>query len=123
MRIFPRIGLPRTKMLVRKMRRWRRHLTVARVVYALELPALGGVLLWLLTGSRATFVDGLGKRTDLAALALTLAAFGLLHRAAKRYFIPWLDRFFRRSGTTSGAFFLIWDRRRGRLKILTSSIN
>jgi sigma-B regulation protein RsbU (phosphoserine phosphatase) len=95
MRIFPRLHLPRFKPLARKLRQWRRHLSVARVTLLIEWLLFGGALLLLLTGSRAASLDGFGPRADFAALGVMLALFALLHfKIIKKRLVPAIERFF-----------------------------
>ena len=79
MRILPRITRPSLKPMRQKLRRLSRHLSVARVTIGVECGIFGGALLLALTGGRAAFIDGFGRRGDLVALSLLLALFAWLH--------------------------------------------
>jgi phosphoserine phosphatase RsbU/P len=94
MRIFPRFRLPSLKPAVQRLRRWRRHLSVARVAVIIELLIFNGIMLFALTGGRATFVDGFGRRTDLVVLLLTIGLLALIHTVVKRYLLPGIERYF-----------------------------
>src|SRR5262245_20242158 len=94
MRIFPRIKRPSLKPLRQKLRRISRHLSVARVTFGVEWLIFGGALLLALTGSRAAFIDQLGRRGDLIALMLLLALFASLHSIVRRRLLPRLERYF-----------------------------
>lgn len=94
MRIIPRFARPRIRRFGRRLRRWGRYLSVARVILFLELLIVGGVLLLILTGSRAAWIDRIGHRADLVALVVVLALFGLLHFVARRIVVPALERRF-----------------------------
>jgi phosphoserine phosphatase RsbU/P len=94
MRIFPRIRLPNLKPAANRLRRLRRHLSVARVAAIIEWLIFGTVLLFALTGGRAAFLDGFGQRADLVAMALALGFLALLHAAVKRYLLPPIERHF-----------------------------
>lgn len=94
MRIFPRFRRPRLKPVAQKLRRWRRHLSVPGAVVLVEGLIGGGILLFVLTGGRAAFVDAFGRRADLTALALAFALLAALHAVVKRYLLPRLERYF-----------------------------
>jgi phosphoserine phosphatase RsbU/P len=94
MRIFPRIRRPSFKPVAQRMRRLRRHLSVARVAAIIEWLIFSIVLLFALTGGRAAFVDSFGQRADLASLALALGFLAMLHAAVKRYLLSRIERYF-----------------------------
>src|SRR5262245_31348711 len=94
MRIFPRINRPSLKPLRHKLRRMSRHLTVARVALGVERLIFGPSPRFPLTGSRAAFIDGFGRRGDLVALMLLLTLFASLHSLIKRRLLPRLERYF-----------------------------
>jgi len=77
-----------------KLRRLSRHLSVARVTLGVELLIFSVVLLLALTGGRAAFIDGFGRRGDLVALSLLLAFFAWLHTLIKGRLLPRLERYF-----------------------------
>jgi len=88
MRIFPRITRPSLKPMRQKLRRLSRHLSVARVTLGVEWLIFGAALLMALTGGRAAFIDGFGRRGDLIALMLLLTLFTSLHSLIKRRLLP-----------------------------------
>lgn len=94
MRVLPRFTLPRFRQLMHKLRRIRRHLTVARVLYGCELLLFGMALVYLFTGSRAAWLDALGRRADLLAATAALGGFAALHQLSKRYLLPLLEAYF-----------------------------
>src|SRR5262245_28360597 len=94
MRIFPRFRRPNLKPLAQRVRRLRRHLSVARVTVIIELLIFSGLLLFALTGGRAAFVDEIGHRADLAVLVLALGVLVVFHAAVKRYLLPRIVRYF-----------------------------
>jgi sigma-B regulation protein RsbU (phosphoserine phosphatase) len=67
---------------------------VARAAVALECATFGALVLFLFTGGRLSFLDGLGARADVAALALASAIFGVLHALVRRRVVPRLERYF-----------------------------
>src|SRR5262249_12076178 len=94
MRVFPRITRPSLKPLRQKLRRLSRHLSVARVTLGVEWLIFGAALLLALTGSRAAFIDGFGRRGDLVALSLLIVLFAWLHMIVERRLLPRLERYF-----------------------------
>jgi sigma-B regulation protein RsbU (phosphoserine phosphatase) len=78
------------------LRRGIRYLLVARGFFLIEALALAAAVAYMLTGSRAAFLDRLGGRADIAATllvaALVLGALTLIHNRV----MPVIDRrFFR----------------------------
>jgi len=71
-----------------------RHLSVARVTFGVEWLIFGVILLLALTGSRAAFIDGFGRRGDLVVALLSLALFAWLHTLIKGRLLPRLERYF-----------------------------
>src|SRR5262249_2834318 len=94
MRIFPRIKRPSLKPLRQNRRRMSRHLTLVSVTLGTEGLLYGSALLFALTGGRAVFIDGFGRRGDLVALSLLLVLFAWLHALIKRRLLPRLERYF-----------------------------
>jgi sigma-B regulation protein RsbU (phosphoserine phosphatase) len=94
MRVLPRIIGHHVWPILRKLRKWRRHVTVARALFAAEVLAFGGALLLVLTGSRAALLDELGPRADLGVAAAALGLFGALHALVRRRVQPVLERYF-----------------------------
>lgn len=94
MRVLPRFIIRPIRPRARKLWAWRRHLTVARVMFALQCVTFGAALAYLLTGSRARLLDGWGPRADALTLAAASIIFGLTHRVGRRRLVPWLDRRF-----------------------------
>ncbi|MBS1787006.1 MAG: SpoIIE family protein phosphatase [Acidobacteria bacterium] len=94
MRVFPRIQLPNSKLLWRRLQLIQRHLTVRGVTLTVELALASAALVVLYTGSRAVWLDGYGNRADLLAAALALILFGLIHATVKRRLLPRIERYF-----------------------------
>jgi phosphoserine phosphatase RsbU/P len=94
MRIFPRVTRPSLKPTRQKLRRLSRSLSVARVTLGVEWLIFGAALLAALTGGRAAFIDGFGRRGDLIALLLSLTLFASLHSLVRRRLLPRLERYF-----------------------------
>jgi len=92
MRILPRIRWPSLKPVTQRLRRLRRHLSVARVVVITEWLILGGLLLLALPSG--IFVDSFGQHADLAALIVSLGFLAVLHAIVKRYLLPRIERYF-----------------------------
>src|SRR5438128_1122136 len=96
MRMIPRFRLIRIRAFNRKLQRWRRHLTIARVVYLTETLVFTGALVFALTGRRMAIADGYGPRGDLVLLAVVIALCALAHsilswrviESLKRRFAP-----------------------------------
>ncbi len=94
MRIFPRITRPNFKPLRQRLLRLKRRLSVAGVTLAVEWLIFGLALLFIFTGSRAAFIDRLGRRADLVVLLASLALFALFHHLVRRFIVPPLERYF-----------------------------
>ena len=94
MRVFPRIHLPRFRRPARKLRQWARTITVERALTAFEWSILSCALVFVFSGSRIDFIDALGGRADLVALAVVLALSGLLHRFVAPRMVSALERYF-----------------------------
>lgn len=91
MRIFPRISLPKFKKLSRRVKRLARHLNVARGIYIVESLLFLGVLIFIYTGKRATYVDSLGHRFDLFVFVFLSLMFVLIHFLAGKFVRPFLE--------------------------------
>ena len=94
MRIFPRIGRPSLKPVANRLRRLRRHLTVARVAVCIELVIFSGVLLFAFSGGRAAFIDSFGERSDLVVMILVVGLMAVLHAVVRRHLLPRIERYF-----------------------------
>ena len=94
MRVVPRIRIPKSRQIKRKLRQLRRHVTVARVVLAVELMLLTIALLAIYTGNGAVSLDRVGRRADSVALALVLVLFALFHIFVRKRIVPLLERYF-----------------------------
>src|SRR5688572_2287445 len=92
MRVIPRLRPPSAAHIRRAIGRWRRRVTAARVVVVVEAVALAAVLSLVLSGSSAAYLDRLGSRADIVALAGTLVAFGVLHSVAAMRLVSRLER-------------------------------
>jgi sigma-B regulation protein RsbU (phosphoserine phosphatase) len=78
----------------RKWRRVQQHLSVARVTTIVELLVFVAILLLLLTGKRAVFLDQLGSRGELALIVSLLGALTLLHWLVRRWLLPAIEHYF-----------------------------
>ncbi|MEP7342875.1 MAG: GAF domain-containing SpoIIE family protein phosphatase [Acidobacteriota bacterium] len=94
MRVLPRFTLPNFRQLRHKLRRAKRHLTVARALFGCELALFIIASAFIFTGSRAAWIDGLGRRADLLIGAAAFVGFALIHQLARRYLLPQLERYF-----------------------------
>lgn len=80
--------------LVRGTGRAVRLLSPARALLISEVIVVCGAVLFLLSGSRAAFVDAFGGRADITLLIASLVLLGVLHAVLKRCVVPVLDRRF-----------------------------
>jgi sigma-B regulation protein RsbU (phosphoserine phosphatase) len=86
--------LGKLKALARKIRSWRRRLTAARAEFAVQVLACAAVMTFLLTGSRARWLERLWSHADALAAVLCLALFVLLHGFVSRRVLPLVTRRF-----------------------------
>jgi sigma-B regulation protein RsbU (phosphoserine phosphatase) len=84
----------RPKTLARKLRAWWRRQTAARTELAVEATLCAAVLIFLLTGGRARWLERLWSHADAAAAVLCLLLFGLLHTFVSRRVLPLVARRF-----------------------------
>ncbi|HZS09471.1 MAG TPA: SpoIIE family protein phosphatase [Blastocatellia bacterium] len=94
MRMIPRFSLVRLKAFNRRLRRWTRHLTIARSVYLTETLVFAGALVFALTGRRVAIADRYGPRGDLVLLAAGIALCVVIHLTLSRRVIELLKRRF-----------------------------
>src|SRR5919107_2343061 len=85
---------PIIRSLARRTRPWRRRLTVARVEFVAEAMLCAAVLIFLLTGGRARWLERVWAHADALAAVLCLAVFGLLHAFVARRVAPLVSRRF-----------------------------
>ena len=85
---------PILRSLARRSRPWRRRLTLARAEFAAEAMLCAAVIAFLLTGSRARWLDRLWSHADAAAAVLCFALFVLLHTFVARRVVPLVTRRF-----------------------------
>ena len=85
---------PAFRALARRARSWRRRLTVARAEFAVEATLCAGLLVFLLTGARARWLERLWSHADAAAAVMCVALFGLLHAFVTRRLVPLVSRRF-----------------------------
>ena len=85
---------PILRSLARRSRPWRRRLTVARAEFAVEAMLCAAALAFLLTGSRARWLDRLWSHADAAAVVLCFALVVLLHTFVARRVVPLVSRRF-----------------------------
>ncbi|OLE54890.1 MAG: hypothetical protein AUG51_06015 [Acidobacteria bacterium 13_1_20CM_3_53_8] len=92
MRIVPRFRFPGRRRFNRNLRWWRRHLTVARSLFILELLILCGLLLFIFVGSRASPLEKLREHASILTLIAMLALFALLHLVVTRRIVRLIER-------------------------------
>ena len=92
MRVLPRINMPNPKSIRRLKRQVKRHLSLRRIYYFTEGLVLLALFVLIFTGSRLRFIDGFGRRSDLVAALLLVAAAIPLHFFAKRRLLPRIER-------------------------------
>src|SRR5919107_942451 len=85
---------PIIRSLARRTRPWRRRLTVARVEFVAEAMLCAAVLIFLLTGGRAKWLERVWSHADAAVAVLCLLLFGLLHAYVSRRIVPLVTRRF-----------------------------
>ena len=90
----PRPNPLRFKTLLRKARAWWRRQTVARAELAAEVTLCAAVLIFLLTGGRARWLERLWSHADALAAVLCLVLFGVLHAFVSRRVVPLVTRRF-----------------------------
>lgn len=90
----PRPNPLRLKSLSRRARAWWRRQTAARAEVAAEAAVCATVLIFLLTGDRARWLERLWSHADAVAAALCLALFWLLHSLVSRRVLPLVSRRF-----------------------------
>ncbi|HEV2801730.1 MAG TPA: PP2C family protein-serine/threonine phosphatase [Pyrinomonadaceae bacterium] len=95
MRVFPRIARPALRARRRRLSLFgRRRLSLARLFFVCEAALYGGALVFLLTGSRAVYLERLHARTAaLVILSFVLAA-ALVHLFIRRHVLPRVERRF-----------------------------
>jgi sigma-B regulation protein RsbU (phosphoserine phosphatase) len=76
------------------VRAWRRRLTVARVEFVAEAVLCVAALTFLLTGSRALWLERMWSHADAAAAVLCLTFCGLLRAFVARRLVPFVARRF-----------------------------
>src|SRR5215207_6070659 len=82
------------RALARKIKSWRRRLTVARVELAAHALACAAVMTFLLTGGRARWLERLWSHADAVAAVVCLVLFALLHAYVSRRIVPLVTRRF-----------------------------
>src|SRR5947209_3356001 len=92
MRIVPRFSFPGRKRFNRNLRWWRRHLTLARALFILELLILCGLLLFILLDSRTALLVKLREHAGILTLVAMLALFALLHLVVVRRIVRLIER-------------------------------
>jgi sigma-B regulation protein RsbU (phosphoserine phosphatase) len=74
-----RIVSQRVRATSRRIKRRARRASPARVLLFVEVASLCALLVFGMTGSRASTIDQYGRHADLALFVMTLACFALLH--------------------------------------------
>ena len=80
------------RAFARKIRAWRRRLTVARAELSAHAVACAAVMTFLLTGGRARWLESLWAHADVLAALLCLALFVLSHGFVSRRVLPLVTR-------------------------------
>ncbi|MEW6128730.1 MAG: PP2C family protein-serine/threonine phosphatase [Acidobacteriota bacterium] len=92
MRIIPRFVMPKINPMIRHLKRLRRYFTVPVIALLIEMLLLAAALIFIFTGSRASWLDRHGARYDLLVLSAILIVFFLLHLVTTRKIIPWINQ-------------------------------
>ena len=82
----------KNRSLSRRARSWLRRQTLARAEIAAEAAACAAVLTFMLTGSRAVWLERLWPHADAVAVVLCLTSFVLLHAFVARRVVPLVSR-------------------------------
>src|SRR5262245_40452799 len=94
MRILPRFRIPRFRLRRDKLRRRLRRLSVARVQLILEALTYVSLLVFILTGRRAVFLNEIGHHAEVYASLVVLAVVALFHLFAKHQLVPKIEEYF-----------------------------
>ena len=91
MRILPRVQIPTTKAARRLWRKSKGHFKLRRIYYASELVLFAIIYFLVFSGSRLRTIDTLGRRADTLISLGLIAAFILIHIAARRLLLPKIE--------------------------------
>ena len=91
MRILPRVQIPTTKAARRLWRKSKGHFKLRRVYYASELVLFAIIYFLVFSGSRLRMIDTFGRRADTLISLGLIAAFILVHIAARRLLLPRIE--------------------------------
>ena len=84
--------MPKLRAIARKIRAWRRRLTAARAELAAHALVCVAVMTFLLTGSRARWLERLWVHADALVAVVCLVFFALLHGFVSRRILPLVTR-------------------------------
>ena len=91
MRILPRVQIPNPKAARRLWRKSKGHFKLRRIYYACELVLFTVIYFLVFSGSRLRAIDALGRRADTLITLALIAAFILIHIAARRLLLPKIE--------------------------------
>src|SRR5215216_6330864 len=94
MRILPRLNVPKRKTARRLWRKSKARLTLRRIYYSVELLLFIAIYIVIFSGSRLRTLDTFGRRTDAIVSLLLVAAFILIHVAARRRLLQKIERYY-----------------------------
>lgn len=86
-----RLKMPHPKAVRRFRRQLKRYFSVRRLFYFTETLVVVATFVLVFTGSRVTFIDRAGARSDLVVAVLLIGLLGLLHCLAKRHMLSRLE--------------------------------
>ena len=87
-----RLKMPHPKAVRRFRRQLKRYFSVRRLFYFTETLVVVATFVLVFSGSRVTFIDRFGARSDLVVAVLLIGFLGLLHCLAKRHMLSRLEQ-------------------------------
>src|SRR5688572_4586161 len=92
MRVLPSFNIPSLNRLIRRIRQWRRSLTVSRAVLIAEGVIFFGILLFVLIRGRAELINQIDRHEGMTAAIAIIAIMGLAHLTLTRRIISAIER-------------------------------